>query len=551
MSEKENKQNEYRVVVGIDFGTTYSGFAYAHKKAPREIFPYIDWPEFSGRFKTPTALLYDEGFKNLKAWGFPALAERPTRRNKNTTSKPVERFKLHLGKMENKPPLPNGLDYKKAITDYLRELSKLIKQTIDNHWKLDFFEQVLLVVTVPSEFDDNAISIMRTCSFEAGLMKSQNSRNLVFTTEPEAAAVHCMKSLNQHNIRVGANFMVVDCGGGTVDLTTRQLLDNDKLSEITERTGDYCGGSYVDQEFLKFLGCRVGVSTVNTVIDKHYHQLQYMVQEFCRQVKIKFTGIKSEFVPVNLELDELCPVLEKYCKGEYLNRMEQDDWSIRLNFEDVKAMFDPVIERIIRLINNQLRSNNNCSALIMVGGFSESKYLQSRIKQEFSTKVKIISIPPQPVTAIVKGAVEYGLREEVVSTRVLKWTYGTDITGVWRRGDPEERKLPGGKIVTFDRLAKRGTQVAVDQKVVRSYIPCSNLQRKMGLDVYITPEDDAKYCEHPVKPLGRWSIDLPLSLNDDDRSIIFTLTFGNVEIQANVVNSGTGESYDTKFLLDI
>jgi len=46
--------------------------------------------------------------------------------------------------------------------------------------------------------------------------------------------------------------MVVDCGGGTVDLTTRQLLDCDKLSEITERTGDSCGSSFVDQEFIKF-----------------------------------------------------------------------------------------------------------------------------------------------------------------------------------------------------------------------------------------------------------------------------------------------------------
>ena len=37
--------------------------------------------------------------------------------------------------------------------------------------------------------------------------------------------------------------MVVDCGGGTVDLTTRKLLSRNRLSEITERTGDFCGGN--------------------------------------------------------------------------------------------------------------------------------------------------------------------------------------------------------------------------------------------------------------------------------------------------------------------
>ncbi len=44
--------------------------------------------------------------------------------------------------------------------------------------------------------------------------------------------------------------MIVDCGGGTIDLTTRQLLFDNALGEITERTGDYCGSSYVDQEFI-------------------------------------------------------------------------------------------------------------------------------------------------------------------------------------------------------------------------------------------------------------------------------------------------------------
>jgi hypothetical protein len=100
---------------------------------------------------------------------------------------------------------------------------------------------------------------------------------------------------------------------------------------------------------------------------------------------------------------ELCPALESYCNGEYFDIMEEAEWSIRLKFDDVKAMFDPVVEKILRLINNQLKLCEDCSALILVGGFSESKYLQSRIKKEFSEKVPVISIPPQPVIAVMKG----------------------------------------------------------------------------------------------------------------------------------------------------
>ncbi len=89
--------------------------------------------------------------------------------------------------------------------------------------------------------------------------------------------------------------MIVDCGGGTVDLTTRKLLEDDKLDETIERKGDFCGGCFVDDEFLKFIGRKVGYSALDMVKKKHYSQLQYMVQEFCRRVKIPFTGKESDY----------------------------------------------------------------------------------------------------------------------------------------------------------------------------------------------------------------------------------------------------------------
>ncbi|CAG8593906.1 12164_t:CDS:2 [Funneliformis caledonium] len=176
--------------------------------------------------------------------------------------------------------------------------------------------------------------------------------------------------------------------------------------------------------------------------------------------------------------------------------MEQDDWNVQLNFKDVKAI-----------------------------RFSKSKYLQSRIKQEFNTKVQVISISFQPVTAIIKGDRNEG---RDLNFKHYNFLIGTDIT------------------------AKRDTQVAVDEKVTRSYLPCTALQRKMRLDVYITPADDAKYIDDPlVNPLGKWSIELPLSLHNDDHSILFTLIIGSVEIQATGVNSGIGDIYETTFDLDI
>ena len=126
----------------------FKGFAYTHKHNQRDIYVHSDWQDYNGRFKTPTALQYDGEYKNVLSWGYSALAERPSRRRKSSERKPVELFKLHLLNLQSKPPLPNGLDYKKAIADYLREMGKVIKQTINDNWRVDFDTQVLIILSV-------------------------------------------------------------------------------------------------------------------------------------------------------------------------------------------------------------------------------------------------------------------------------------------------------------------------------------------------------------------------------------------------------------------
>lgn len=97
--------------------------------------------------------------------------------------------------------------------------------------------------------------------------------------------------------------MIVDCGSGTIELATQKLFKNHNLGEITERNGDYCGGNFVDDEFVKFLSRKVGPSEIVLVKNNHYGQLQYMIQEFRRNVKFPFTGQREDFNQFTLDLE--------------------------------------------------------------------------------------------------------------------------------------------------------------------------------------------------------------------------------------------------------
>ncbi|GBC35704.2 hypothetical protein GLOIN_2v1030945 [Rhizophagus irregularis DAOM 181602=DAOM 197198] len=556
---------DIRAVIAIDFGTTFSGFAYSNRADP-EIITNDVWPQQIGVMKTNTVLQYDSNYQNVIKWGNPALAQKQSkhaRKNKDlSSSKTVELFKLHLGNIpqNEKPPLPYQLNYEKAISDYLRELGKLIKETISTRWHgISFFEHVLLVISIPAEFDDRARNTMRKCLYNAGLTDCKESKKVEFTTEPEAAAIYCMRNLKGQNemIPINASFMVVDCGGGTVDLTTRRLLRDNKLSEITERTGDFCGGSYVDREFLKFLSRKLGESTINLLRENNYGQMQFMIQQFCQKLKFHFTGNQNEFDPYEFDIEEICPILKQYCNDNIKEEMEENDWVIDINFEDLKSMFDPVVGRIIRLIRGQLDSSKDkCSTIFLVGGFSESKYLRMRVKEEFGKLVSAIIVPKQPIAAIVRGACDYGLDMSTIVERTLKYTYGLGTHRNWEDEDPIYRKknFKGNdetKIAIFHHFVTRGTKVGVDEEFRTITRPAMPDQTAMSFPIYKTTELSAEFCDEPgMKLLGTLRIELPDVHLGLDLDVEFSLIFGKLELVAKAKNLQNGRTYDTSFELD-
>ncbi|GES81301.1 hypothetical protein GLOIN_2v1762633 [Rhizophagus clarus] len=575
-----NMARDIRVVVSIDFGTTFSGFAYSNKINPETItndtkltYGFLlqvitsrlfllnvilnNRPEQTGVFKTNTVLAYDDNLQ-LVAWGYPALAQEPPKKKKlqnKPRSRPVELFKLHLAnvKDDDKPVLPPGLDPRKAITDYLHEMNKLIVETLNSRWPgIRYPQQVRFVLSVPAEWHHDAKAIMRECMFNAGYLDNRQSENLEFTTEPEAAAVYCMKSLTEHHLSAGSSFMIVDCGGGTVDLTTRTLLPGMKLSEITERSGDLCGSSYVDREFIRFLGRKLGYAAMKKLKENNYGQMQYLVQQFCSRVKFSFNGNPNEFATKELDIERVCPALMEYVTGHAKEQMEEADWLIELDFLNVKEMFDPVVNKIIELITRQLASTERrCSAMFLVGGFSESQYLQQQIRRQFMNQVPIIAVPKHPIAAIERGALEYGLNMEIVQTRVLKFCYGVEVSAKWEKGDPPERRTPSGRIFKFHRLALRGVEVAVDQKFYYTAGPVVPNQTDMTFNIFITPDNNAKYCdEDGMKMLGKMKIDLPDPQRGKNRLVEFTLTFGTMEVKATAINKRTGQIYESSFILE-
>jgi len=243
-----------------------------------------------------------------------------------------------------------------------------------------------------------------------------------------------------------------------------------------------------------------------------------------------------------------------YCTGKYKQQMEEVGWIVKLDFESVKGMFDPVIERVIKLISGQLYdAREKCSAMFLVGGFSESPYLLSRVREIFK-EVPIIAVPALPIAAVVRGAITYGLNVEIVQERVLKWTYGIEVCRSWVAGkDKKNRRTSDGLIFYFYKLAQRRTRVEVDRKFSGEFCPVRANQTNITFNIYYTKNDFGKYCDDSsMKLLGTLRINTPDTHLGLNRPVEFSLTFAKMEIKATAKNKRNGKIYDeTTFELDI
>ena len=105
------------------------------------------------------------------------------------------------------------------------------------------------VVTVPAVLSEAAQAETRSCAEKAG-MGSGDALQLI--SEPELAAVYALKTLQHIRWKIGDIFVVVDAGGGTVDLISYKITQVQpfiRVSEAAPGEGRLCGSVFIDKLF--------------------------------------------------------------------------------------------------------------------------------------------------------------------------------------------------------------------------------------------------------------------------------------------------------------
>ncbi|CAC5408537.1 unnamed protein product [Mytilus coruscus] len=239
------------------------------------------------------------------------------------------------------------------------------------------------VLTVPAIWTDNSKLFMRKSAEKAGIQKD----HLLISLEPEAASIYCQHLPTEKlsgtesgftMSKVGTKYMIVDLGGGTVDITVHEKLAGGALKEISRATGGDCGGTSVDADFIQLLAKIFGAPLIHTMKREQPEAYLDLLREF-ETVKRTITPSKQGKVNMAIPFATLDALCKKHLKEElsttllaslYANSISIRGDKMRIDADLFKNLFDKTIKNILALLQEMFsrKESESVTLILLVGG---------------------------------------------------------------------------------------------------------------------------------------------------------------------------------------
>ncbi|KAI0804773.1 hypothetical protein BC629DRAFT_1207875 [Irpex lacteus] len=472
-----------KLVLAFDVGTTFSGVSYAvldHGEIPK-IQAITRYPgQENGDSKIPTVLYYDKD-GNVRAAGAEARSSAMELIAEDEDLTFVEWFKLHLRpetmKKEASPeselgalPLPDGKNVVEVLADFLHYLYDCARQfIIETHpngeslWN-SVEDHIEVILSHPNGWEGLQQSKMRDAAILACLVPDTTlgRQHVHFVTEGEASLHYCMNcGLATDAVRDGKSVMIIDAGGGTVDLSTYHFKTSAPVT-VEETTAAACiiqGSTRVNVHARLFLETKLEGSIYDNMLT-----MNDMLEHFERSVK-----------PTFKDSSERCYI--KFGGRRDTNqRLGIRNGQLILEGHEVASFFEASVEGIVDAAREQYsKSSTTISLALLVGGYAASPWLYSKLKEKLADMDLHVSRPDSHThKAVAEGAVSFYL-SNIVTSRVSQLTYGSPCYRTYRPHHPEhvarshklvtrpsgELTVPGG----FSTILTKGTRTFEGQEL--------------------------------------------------------------------------------------
>lgn len=457
--------------VGIDLGTTHSAIAVLSDGEVTLI------KNIHGDYLTPSVV----GISDNGEW---LVGKTASERLVTHPDKTVAEFKRYMGSQKRfrlsdqslTPEELSAIVLKSLKEDIERSLGKTITEA---------------VISVPAYFNNQ----QRQATFNAAKLANIKVERLI--NEPSAAAL--AYSL-QEQTKAEATYMIVDLGGGTLDISVIEVMDS--IIEIHASAGD------------NYLG---GANFTDAIVDQILKQWQLNENQLSSVEKSKLLSL-SEAAKRKLSSTEKTTI------NVYIQNKLHQYILTRDNFEKMcKHLIDKLRHPILRALQDSGIEISELSGVILVGGATRMQLIRSQIAK-LSSQLPMTQYSPD--LAIAMGtAIQANLKSQnqslsdIIMTDVCPYTLGVEIHN--ETNHPE-----------FLPIIERNNTIPISRS--RTVYTKHPDQKQVNIRVFqgesFNPKDNVF--------LGKMIIDLPKS--NKIEGIILTYTYdinGVLEVESTIMSS--------------
>ncbi|KAJ5893488.1 hypothetical protein N7495_005179 [Penicillium taxi] len=373
MSDKEVfiPNEEPDIIVGIDFGMTFTGVAYS--SAPEWLPPKTiqRWPGgLPGDLanKVPTCIEYDDESGLVKRWGFQCDQEQKSSHVK-------EFFKLHLAPQyhDDYSGLPTRQEAQKWFQDYIQCLYRHVVTHFQSTIPQFVSRHVEFIFSVPTTWKDVRMIEETRRLLESSISAKTPMHSVsIGLTEAEAAAVYASNGFYKTNDTI-------------LDLNILKLKsdrgDPAKLDQLGHVEGQPIGSVFIDRKIHQLIQARLegvrehlNLSPSETAWRMISGRFQRLKCAFGTEVT-STPGLKLDIPSMKTDLDD--PKLGIY------------DGQMMIDWKELKLAFDLKIDETIKLMDGhiaQMKSNypdEKIKYLVLSGGFGSSSYVRQRLMEKY------------------------------------------------------------------------------------------------------------------------------------------------------------------------
>ena len=404
--KNQNNQNKdtYKTIIGIDFGSAYSGFSYTFEK---------DISKIKSNKKIPSDIILS---KELQHGLINSNSASVTMMNYN--QKELRKI-LYISSIKSiieskNETINDNLCYYYPnyiylnITNDLCSFFTMLKSDIMKEIKESNNHEILWIISIPSNWDEFQKQIM----IKSLKTSDINNIKLIYESDAISLSAYNDKYIDNKYKKKNNVFLLIDFGASSVSFTVNKFEDNKgTINQIFTEVKNDIGTNYIVEEIINIFVELLGEKNIENI------KVNYP-GDWIKFLKEINKVIENTFNINGIEIFEITNIFNKNINVNFI----YDNLKYNINFNKFNIMIpskligniiSKSIDKIklyIEHIISELKENKiKLNYFILTGGFSQNKIIKNELDKYAEDKSLSVQTLSSYQNAISKGCVIYGI----------------------------------------------------------------------------------------------------------------------------------------------